>query len=88
LLWQRTPGKPLKLAGIEGGHAHKVRHTFAVSLLLKGVPIEGVSLLSGYDDPGVALKYVPPSVPDQANAHSCVTLTKANAKARINIDHF
>jgi integrase len=41
-------GKLFKIAKIEGGHAQRFRHTFAVGLLLAGVPIESVSALLGH----------------------------------------
>ncbi len=34
-----------KLAGVANGHAHRFRDTFAVELLLAGVPLERVSVL-------------------------------------------
>jgi len=36
------------LAGIKGGHAHRLRHTFSIELLLAGVPLERVSVLLGH----------------------------------------
>jgi integrase/recombinase XerD len=46
--WQRSFRKLFKLANVEGGHPHRFRDTFAVELLLKGVPIEDVSILLGH----------------------------------------
>jgi integrase/recombinase XerD len=43
--WQRSFRKLFKLAKVEGGHPHRFRDTFSVELLLKGVPIEDVSIL-------------------------------------------
>ena len=37
-----------KRAGIVGGHPHRFRDTFAVDLLLRGVPIDQVSALLGH----------------------------------------
>lgn len=46
--WQRSLAKLFKLAGVANGHAHRFRHTFAVELLLAGVPIERMSVLLGH----------------------------------------
>lgn len=37
-----------KLANVKGASFHRVRDTFAVELLLAGVPIEQVCILLGY----------------------------------------
>jgi integrase/recombinase XerD len=37
-----------ELAKVEGAHPHRFRDTFAVELLLSGVPIERVSVLLGH----------------------------------------
>jgi integrase len=39
--WQRRLHRLFELAGVEKGHAHRFRDTFAVELLLKGTPIVG-----------------------------------------------
>mgnify|MGYP007083427118 CR=1 FL=1 len=46
--WRRSFRKVCKAAGIVGGHPHRLRDTFAVELLLAGVPIERVSVLLGH----------------------------------------
>ena len=38
--WQRRLRALFTLAGVEGGHAHRFRDTFAVELLLAGVLLE------------------------------------------------
>jgi integrase/recombinase XerD len=48
-----------KTAGVTGGHAHRFRDTFAVELLLKGVPIERVAALLG-NTPAVASRHYSP----------------------------
>jgi integrase/recombinase XerD len=46
--WRRTFRRLCKIAGVQRGHAHRVRDTLAVELLLDGVPIERVSALLGH----------------------------------------
>ena len=43
-------------------YPHKFRHTFAISLLLKGVPIELVSRLLGHADIRITLGFYAPFV--------------------------
>lgn len=43
--WSRYLDALFRLAGIEGGHSHRFRDTFAVELLLAGASIETVSML-------------------------------------------
>jgi integrase/recombinase XerD len=45
--WQRSLRRLFDLAGVEDGHAHRFRDTFAVALLDKGVPLETVAILLG-----------------------------------------
>ena len=47
-LWRRRLKRVFKLAKVDNGHPHRFRHTFAVELLKKGVPIEEVSILLGH----------------------------------------
>jgi integrase len=51
-----------KLAGIPNGHAHRFRDTFAVELLLAGVPLERVSILLGHGSVKVTEKHYSPWV--------------------------
>lgn len=55
--WQRSLKKLFGLAEVSGGHAHRFRHTFAVELLLAGVPIERVSVLLGHSSTGITEKH-------------------------------
>jgi integrase/recombinase XerD len=55
--WQRSLKKLFRLAKVPGGHAHRFRHTFAVELLLAGVPIERVSILLGHSSVRITEKY-------------------------------
>jgi site-specific recombinase XerD len=48
-VWEQCFRKLFDLAGIPDGHAHRFRHTFAVELLLAGIPIERVSALLGHE---------------------------------------
>lgn len=43
--WQTRLRRLFELAQIPNGHPHRLRDTFAVELLLAGVPIERVSVL-------------------------------------------
>ena len=47
-IWERTFQRVFEEANIPDGTAHRFRDTFAVELLLKGVPIEQVSILLGH----------------------------------------
>jgi site-specific recombinase XerD len=49
-------------AGIEGGHAHRFRDTFAVELLLAGVPLEAVSIQLGHSSIRITEKHYSPWV--------------------------
>jgi integrase len=46
--WRRRLAQAFQRAGIEGGHPHRFRDTFAVDLLLRGVAIDQVSALLGH----------------------------------------
>jgi integrase/recombinase XerD len=60
--WQRSLQKLFRLAGTEGGHAHCFRDTFAVELLLGGVPLERVSVLLGHQSLKVTERHYAPWV--------------------------
>lgn len=45
--YRRVFREVAKLAGVKDAHRHRFRDTFAVELLLNGVPIEQVSMLLG-----------------------------------------
>jgi integrase len=59
--WGYAVGKVLKKAGIKG-HPHMFRDTFAVELLLAGVPIERVSMLLGHSSVAITQKHYAPWV--------------------------
>lgn len=60
--WQRSLRKLFDLVDIENGHAHRFRDTFAVELLLSGVPIERVSMLLGHRSVRVTERHYAPWV--------------------------
>jgi len=60
--WQRTLRRMFKLTRITRGHAHRFRDTFAVELLLAGVPLERVSMLLGHQSTRVTEKHYAPWV--------------------------
>ena len=47
--WRKRLHRLFELAEVKDGHAHRFRDTFAVELLLAGVPIERVSILLGHE---------------------------------------
>jgi integrase/recombinase XerD len=55
-VWENTFNKMFDRAGIEG-HSHRLRHTFAASLLQKGVSMENVSKLLGHRSIKITEKY-------------------------------
>jgi integrase/recombinase XerD len=55
--WRRRLGRVFKDAGIQGGHPHRFRDTFAVDLLLRGVPLDQVSVLLGHTSVKVTEKH-------------------------------
>jgi site-specific recombinase XerD len=60
--WQRRLQTLLTLAEVEGGHAHRFRDTFAVELLLTGVPLERVSVLLGHQSVRITERHYSPWV--------------------------
>jgi len=46
--WRRRFALAFRRAGIEDGHPHRFRDTFAVDLLLRGIPIDQLSALLGH----------------------------------------
>lgn len=60
--WQRSLRRVFKLAAVLDGHAHRFRDTFAVELLLAGVPLERVSVLLGHQSLRVTEKHYAPWV--------------------------
>lgn len=60
--WQRRLQNLFKLAEIQGGHAHRFRDTFAVELLLTGMPLEEVSVLLGHQSVRITERHYAPWV--------------------------
>jgi integrase/recombinase XerD len=60
--WQTRLRKLFEFANVEKGHAHRFRDTFAVDLLLAGIPMERVSVLLGHHSLRVTEKHYAPWV--------------------------
>jgi integrase len=58
--WQARLSSLFKLASIQNGHAHRLRDTFAVELLLAGVPLERLSILLGHQSVRITEKHYAP----------------------------
>jgi site-specific recombinase XerD len=61
-MWDTRLKRVFDKAGIVKGHAHRLRDTFAVALLLEGVPMERVSILLGHTSIIVTEKHYAPWV--------------------------
>ena len=60
--YQRAFKKLYELAEVENGHAHRWRDTFAVELLLSGMPLDQVGALLGHQSIKVTEKHYAPWV--------------------------
>jgi hypothetical protein len=58
--WQQRLQRLFALAKVPKGHAHRFRDTFAVELLLAGVPLERVSVLLGHQSIRVTERHYAP----------------------------
>ena len=58
--WRRSLRKVFSLAQIIGGHPHRFRDTFAVELLMAGIPLERVSILLGHSSLRITEKHYSP----------------------------
>ena len=63
--WRKRLAPVFKEAGAEGAHPHRFRDTFAVELLLAGVPLERVSILLGHSSTRITEKHYAPWVRDR-----------------------
>jgi integrase/recombinase XerD len=61
-LWRRQLSRVFRSAKITNGHPHRFRDTFAVELLLAGVPIEHVSILLGHSSIRITERHYAPWV--------------------------
>jgi integrase len=61
-VWERTFKRLFDIAGIPDGHAHRLRDTFAVDLLQRGVSLEDVSVLLGHSSIRITEKHYAPWV--------------------------
>jgi integrase/recombinase XerD len=93
--WKRTLARVFELAGLKVGkkhppheraHPHRFRDTFAVSLLLKGVPLEDVAELLGHTSTKVTEKsYAPWVKARQDKLEERVRLTWEEPKPRLRV---
>lgn len=60
--WQRRLLALFESAGVAGGHSHRFRDTFAVELLLAGIPLERVSVLLGHQSVRITERHYSPWV--------------------------
>ena len=58
--WQTRLRRLFGLANVPNGHAHRFRDTFAVELLLAGVPLERVSVVLGHQSLRVTERHYAP----------------------------
>ena len=58
--WQGRLHKVFTDAKIRHGHAHRFRDTFAIELLLSGVPLERVSILLGHQSVKITERHYSP----------------------------
>jgi integrase/recombinase XerD len=58
--WQRRLQRLFGLAKVPAGHAHRLRDTFAVELLLAGVPLDRVSVLLGHSSIRITERHYAP----------------------------
>ena len=58
--WQHRLQRLFQLAGVRSGHAHRFRDTFAVELLLAGVPLDRVSILLGHSSIRITERHYAP----------------------------
>ena len=74
--WQERLKKVFVLAGIPDGHGHRLRDTFAVELLQRGVSLQDVSILLGHRSIRTTEKHYSPWVKSRQDAlEAAVKLT-------------
>ena len=86
VIWQRALGTLFNKAGVVGGHPHRYRDTFAVSLLLAGVPIQTVATLLGHSSTAVTEKHYSPWVAARQNElEAAVSRTWKEPETRLRL---
>jgi len=60
--WRRRFSRLAKLAGVENAHPHRLRDTFAVDLLQRGVSMDDVSILLGHSSIKITERHYAPWV--------------------------
>src|ERR1017187_3720917 len=60
--WQERMKKVFVIAGVHDGHSHRLRDSFAVELLSRGVSLETVSILLGHSSISTTQKHYAPWV--------------------------
>lgn len=63
--WRRRLARVFRTAKVEHAYPHRFRDTFAVELLLAGVPLERVSILLGHSSTRITEKHYAPWVRDR-----------------------
>jgi integrase len=66
--WQQRLKLVYEMAGIEDGHSHRLRDTFSVDLLQKGVSLETVSMLLGHTSIKTTQRHYAPWVKSRQDA--------------------
>jgi integrase len=88
-VWDRSLRRVFASAGVKNGHAHRFRDTFAVELLLSGVPLDQVSILLGHSSMKVTEKHYAPWVKSrQDNLERLVQQSWKEAKLPANVVKF
>jgi integrase len=63
--WHRALAGVFEKSGVKDGHSHRIRDTFSVALLRKGVPLEVVSELLGHANIAITKKHYAPWVKER-----------------------
>jgi len=89
--WRKRLAPIFRKARIPGAHPHRFRDTFAVELLLAGVPIERVSVLLGHSSVKITEKHYAPWVRDrqdqlEADVRRTWRVPKRRVRKRYTID--
>jgi integrase/recombinase XerD len=91
--WQTRLRRLFCLAKVPNGHAHRFRDTFAVELLLLGVPLERVSVLLGHQSVRVTERHYSPWVrsrqeqleADLQRAWECDPIARMETKGTLEV---